>query len=172
MGSQSAVTGYTPAQILLHWIVAALVVFQLFVGEDIIPAYRAIRHGGTPAPSDQFNANLHIYAGLAILLLAFLRLALRLKNGTPPYPAGEKAWQKRIASAVHILLYAVIFAMPVTGALAWYAGIHAMGEVHQLAKPLIIAAILLHAAAAFWHHFILKSNVLVRMLKPQRQAAL
>lgn len=63
-------------------------------------------------------------------------------------------------------LYLFIFGMPVTGALEWYVGVRTMGEVHELAKPLIIIVVTLHAAAALWQHFFVKSDVLVRMLKP------
>ena len=62
--------------------------------------------------------------------------------------------------------------MPVTGALAWYLGVRAMGDVHELAKPLIIILVTLHAAAALWQHFFVKSDVLIRMLKPMARRTL
>jgi cytochrome b561 len=141
--------------------------FQLVLGEEIIPAYKAMRLGNQASDADLFNAGIHVYTGLAILALAVLRLAIRLKHGVPPAPAGEPAMQKFVASATHLILYAVILGMPVTGALAWYFGVHVMGEVHEFAKPVIILAVLLHAAGALWQHFVAKSNVLLRMLKPE-----
>ncbi len=73
---------------------------------------------------------------------------------------------KWIAAATHFVLYLTIFGMPATGALAWYFGLRSMGEIHELAKPVVIIVVGLHAAAALWQHFYLKSDVLVRMLKP------
>ncbi len=58
--------------------------------------------------------------------------------------------------------------MPVTGALAWYLGLGSMGEIHELAKPVIIVAVALHAAGALWQHFVAKTDVMVRMLRPGR----
>ncbi|TPN50280.1 cytochrome b [Mesorhizobium sp. B1-1-9] len=158
--------GYTGIQILLHWTIAALIVLQLLIGEDIKPAYRAFSRGTEPSASDIFNANVHVYVGLAVLVLAIWRIAIRLRHGVPAAPPEESILQKRIAAAAHFLLYILIFGMPITGALAWYFGFRSMGEIHELAKPVIIIVVGLHAAAALWQHFFGKTDVLVRMLRP------
>jgi cytochrome b561 len=158
--------GYTVTQIALHWVIAALVVFQLVIGEDIVPAYRALRRGTEASAADLFSANIHIYVGLLILALAAIRLVVRLIQGVPAAPVGEGFIQRWLAALVHLLLYAAIFIMPVTGALAWYLGIGWLGEVHEIGKPVIIVAVAVHAAGALWQHFVAKSNVLVRMLRP------
>lgn len=161
--------GYTATQILLHWVIAALVVLQLVIGEDIKPAYRALSQGSSNTTDDLFNANIHVYVGLLVLLLAVWRLAIRLVNGVPAPPPEEGILLKRIAMATHFLLYLFIFGMPITGALAWYFDLGAMAEIHEFAKPVIIIAVGLHAAAALWQHFFVKSDVLVRMLRPAKQ---
>ncbi|MER8781213.1 cytochrome b/b6 domain-containing protein [Mesorhizobium sp. M1006] len=163
--------GYTATQILLHWVIAALIVLQLILGEDIKPAYRAFSRGTEPAAGDIFNANIHVYVGLAVLVLAIWRFAVRLMVGVPAAPSEESAFLKRIAAAAHFLLYLFIFGMPITGALAWYFNIRAVGEIHELAKPVIIIVVGLHAAAALWQHFFVKSDVLVRMLRPAGRRA-
>ena len=58
-----------------------------------------------------------------------------------------------------------------TGALAWFVGVGAAGEVHELAKPVIIAAVVMHTAGALWQHFYARTDVLRRMLRPQRRRA-
>lgn len=166
MTTKIAPAGYSLAQIALHWIIAALVVFQWIFGEEIVPAYRAYRRNTEASPDDLGNANIHVYVGIAIFVLAIIRLAIRLSRGVPAPPEGERPLQRWLAAAVHLVLYAVIFVMPVTGAAAWFLGIHWLGEVHELGKPVILVAVLLHAAGAFWQHFGQRSGVLVRMLKP------
>lgn len=158
--------GYTATQILLHWAIAALIVLQLVIGEDIKPAYQAFSRGSAPAADDLFNANIHVYVGLAVLVLAVWRLAIRLQRGVPVAPPEESAALKWVAAATHFLLYLFIFGMPITGALAWYFSFGTMAEIHELAKPVIIVVVGLHAAAALWQHFFVKSDVLVRMLRP------
>jgi cytochrome b561 len=93
-------------------------------------------------------------------------LFLRWRNGAPAAPAGEPAFQRWAASAAHFLLYVAIFAMPVSGMVAWFGGIGDAGEIHELAKPVIIIVVALHAAGALWQHFIARTDVLRRMLKP------
>jgi len=145
--------GYTGTQIVLHWTIAVLIVLQLVIGEDIKPAYRAFSRGTEPAAGDILNANIHVYVGLAVLVLATWRFAIRLRDGVPAAPPEESILLKRIAAAAHSLLYLFIFGMPITGALAWYFSFRVMGEIHELAKPVIIIVVGLHAAAALWQHF-------------------
>lgn len=161
-------TTYSLMQIVLHWTIAALVIFQLLFGEDIKPAYRAFSRGTEAAAADLFNANIHVYVGIAVLVLALWRFAIRLQRGVPPAPADENRVLEWISRITHFLLYLFIFGMPVTGILAWYFGYGEMGEIHEAAKPVIIVAVGLHAAGALWHHFFVRDNVLVRMLRPGR----
>jgi cytochrome b561 len=158
--------GYTRAQIVLHWVIAALVIFQLVFGEDIVPAFRAYRQGAEPQADALLNANIHVYVGLAVLVLAILRVALRIRYGAPDLPAGESIVLQYIAKLAHIVLYAAIFLMPLTGALAWYLGMGEIGELHEIGKPVLIVVVALHAVGALWQHFVVKTDVLRRMLKP------
>ena len=168
MATKSPPSGYTGMQILLHWLIAILILFQLIFGESIEDAWRAYSRGQEPSADAMFSANIHVYIGISVLVLAVLRLVLRIRNGAPPLPENESALQKRIASATHLILYLLIFAVPMSGMAAWFGGVAAAGEVHHLAKPVIIVFVVLHAAAALWHHFIAKTDVLVRMLRPAR----
>ena len=75
-----------------------------------------------------------------------------------------------LAIVTHWLLYLIIFGMPVTGMLAWFFQIHISGDIHQAAQPLIYIVVGLHAVAALWQHFVAKTDVLMRMLVPNRRA--
>ena len=163
--------GYTGTQILLHWTIAVLIVLQLVIGEDIKPAYRAFLRGTEPPAGDILDANIHVYVGLAVLVLAICRFGVRLRHGVPAAPPEEGILLKRIAAASHFLLYLFIFGMPITGVLAWYFSFRVMGEIHELAKPVIIIVVGLHATAALCQHFYVKSDVLVRMLRPAGRRA-
>lgn len=165
---QAAPAGYSASQIVLHWIIAALVVFQLLFGDMIGPAWRAFRRGSEPAAADLLAAHVHVYVGIAVLVLALWRFAIRLARGVPALPAGEGrilVWLARIA---HFLLYVFIFGMPVTGMLAWFGMVGPAGAVHETMKPVIILVVVLHAAGALWQHFGARSDVLRRMLRPVR----
>jgi cytochrome b561 len=50
--------------------------------------------------------------------------------------------------------------------LAWYFGMGEIGELHEIGKPVIIVAVAVHAAGALWQHFVARTDVLRRMLRP------
>lgn len=153
---------YTLSQIVLHWTIAALVIWQLIFGESI----RALEHPERATSTDIFLGNSHIVVGIAILVLVALRIALRLANGAPP-PEGTGRFTALLAGATHAAFYVLLVAMPVTGLLYFYLGLPT-GEVHELGKPLFIILIALHVLATLWHQFVRHDGTLRRMLVPAR----
>jgi cytochrome b561 len=162
--------GYSLSQILLHWVIALLVMYQLIFGEGIEHAYHALNKGKEVNPADLSSANIHVYIGIAILLLAGLRVIMRVKNGVPPAPPGTTGPKKWIAAATQHTLYLLIFLMPITGGIAWFAGLATVGDIHTFGKPLIILLVLVHLAGALVQHFIAKTDVLVRIFVPVRSS--
>ncbi|GGE86335.1 cytochrome b [Stappia taiwanensis] len=163
MARPSSPTAYSRTQILLHWTIAALVIYQLVFGHDIKDLGRALRDGQTPDFFQALPGNLHIWFGFAILGLTLWRLALRMTRGAPPAPEGTRA-SLFVMKAVYLLFYGLLIAAPVSGAIAWYLGIHDIGEIHEKVKPVFIVLIGLHVAATVWHSLIRKDDTLRRML--------
>ncbi len=159
--------GYSGTQILLHWLIAALILFQVFYGDGMEHAYHALLKGKEANPNDVLEANIHVYVGFAVLALAVLRVIIRWTRGVPGAPAGQSGIKLWIAAATQFILYAIIFAMPITGAMAWFLGFATVGELHSYGEWLIYAAVLVHLAGALMQHYVAKTNVLVRMMKPE-----
>jgi cytochrome b561 len=155
--------GYSSLQLVLHWVIVLLVFFQLVFGEDIGAYHRALSHG-EDATSLALGANLHIIVGVAVLVLVAVRLFIRLRDGAPA-PVPGPALQVWLGQSLHHIFYFLLFAMPISGLVANYL-VPSVGPLHELGKPLFIIFILLHAGAAFYHHFVLKDSTLMRMLKP------
>lgn len=160
-------TGYTAAQIVLHWVIVLLVLFQLVFGEDMGRAFRAVQTGEAMDGGTALSADLHLWVGVAVLVFAAIRLVTRLGYGAPPAPAGTSPLQARLADAMHWLFYVLLFVVPVSGLVAWFVT-PAVGELHELSKPAFIVLILGHAGAALYHQFVVKDGVLRRMLVPSR----
>lgn len=156
--------GYSGLQIGLHWTVAFLIVFQFLAHEGMERAWRAFAGNGAADPADSSMANLHVIAGLSIFVLALWRLWLRYTVGAPPLPANEPAPLRILAKATHILIYVFIIGMPISGSVAWFAGVPAAAEAHSVAQTILLVLVVLHVAGALFQHFILKSNVLTRMV--------
>ncbi|RYG06531.1 MAG: cytochrome b, partial [Burkholderiales bacterium] len=90
---------------LLHWTMAAMILTMLFIGVAMMTSL-------TWRPR---LLDLHQPLGIAILLLAIVRLVNRLRHGAPALPADIPRWQAISAKASHWVLYALMFALPLLG---------------------------------------------------------
>lgn len=154
---------YSSIQKALHWIVAAMIIAQVVLHEGMVDAWRAFERTGDAAGLSSPVVLFHVWGGLAVLIFAAWRLALRKSHGVPQVPADEPAALKFIAVATHVVLYGLMILLPASGAAAYFGGIEAAGEIHELMKPLLIVLVGLHVAGALYQHFWLKTDVLKRM---------
>jgi cytochrome b561 len=97
---------YTRVAMVLHWAIAAFIVFNLSIGFFM---------ESWPLPIRFVALMLHVSSGLTVLALTVVRVAWRLLNDPPPYPAGMKPWERHTAHFAHFLLYAAMVLMPLTG---------------------------------------------------------
>jgi cytochrome b561 len=159
--------GFSPLQVVLHWATALLVISIWVLHDGMVNTWRALRNGQTPDSTDALIAQYHIWGGMAVLVFALWRLYLRSTRGAPEAPASESAVLKSVASATQVLLYGLLLYLPITGILGYYLGIETANELHGLAKLPIFLLVALHSVAALYHHFILKTDVLRRMMRPR-----
>ena len=122
-----------------------------------------------------------------VLALVLFRLGWRLYAGAPKPVPGVPSWQERIASATHVLLYVLMFAIPLSGWLydsasglrpfRWFGLVDVpklsgpdpqvvavSHAIHEYGFWLLIAVVLAHAGAAFYHHLFQRDATLSRML--------
>lgn len=102
---------YTTVAIILHWSMALLIMWQIGIGIWMTEAINDPASQGAAYEAFQFHKSL----GLTLLVLAVLRLLWRLTHGFPRLPDDIPAWQKLAARLSHILLYAFILLIPLTG---------------------------------------------------------
>ncbi|QDG77880.1 cytochrome b [Labrenzia sp. PHM005] len=182
-------TGYGRIAITFHWLMAMLILGMLGFGLylDRLPQSDPRLFG---------LYQLHKSFGFVVLALAALRLVWRLLNPSPKLPDGMPVWERLAAHLGHIGLYALIFAMPITGWLMVSAspwgiptvifntlpvphlpypemlGTKEQAEgffkaLHAYGAYLLIALILVHIAAALKHHFIARDDTLKRMVSTE-----
>jgi len=157
--------GYSGVQISLHWLIATLVLFQLIFGESMTTVRDASEEGTVTSTADQGLATAHYWVGLSILALVFLRIVVRLAQGSPA-PLGSSLTSK-LAKFVHVLFYILLFATPTTGLLTIYVD-DVFGDIHGWLESIFIALIAIHAVAALAHQFLFKDGALKRILIPTR----
>jgi cytochrome b561 len=167
---------FTPRQRLLHWLMAVCILAMLFIGVGMV---------STVMPKYLQLVSIHKSLGIAILLLALVRLMVRLRDGAPPLPADLPEPMKLAAHLSHYALYALMIGMPLIGwgmlSAAAYpvvllAGVrlpailpqsdtlHALlWNAHFYLAFLFFALILLHAAAALFHALVRRDGVFETM---------
>lgn len=175
---------FHPLARLLHWTMAAMVVAMLFVGAGLVATVSA-KHAWLLA--------IHKPLGIAILLLAIVRLALRLRHRPPPLPADLPLWQRLAALASHVLLYALMLALPLLGWAMLSAGGYPvmlgeslrlppiapenavlfawLREAHRYLAWLLFLTFVAHMSAALYHGLIRRDGVLAAMAPGRRRKA-
>ena len=162
----------------IHWITALLVVTQVVIGF----LFAEFMERG-PARSDVLA--WHKTLGATILILALVRLAVRLLNPPPPYPSDYPRWQRFLAVWNHRLFYIMLIALPLTGLAAvsgravngWVPlqlglklpaipGIgpeNEFGDIHVVLVWTTLALVVLHVSAALYNQLWSPTNVADRM---------
>jgi cytochrome b561 len=133
---------------------------------------------------------LHRPLGVALLVLALIRVVVRLKNGSPALPDDMPALQRFAAKASHLVLYGLFIAMPLIGWAMLSAGgypVMLFGAWHlpaivpqnvdlfALLRALhtwlafaLFATVLAHIAAALFHGLIRRDGVFSSMVRGGR----
>jgi len=120
---------------ILHWTMAVMVLAMLFIGIGMVASL-----------SDyHWLVSIHKPLGILILILVAIRLVNRLLNPAPPLPAGMPALQRFAAHASHVVLYVLMFALPLVGWGMLSAARYPIG----LFGPLELPPILPHDAALY-----------------------
>ena len=167
---------FTLLQRALHWIMALCLLAMLFIGvgmvSTIMPKYLAL-------------VSIHKPLGIAILVLALIRLAVRLRYGAPALPADLPEPMKLAAHLSHYALYALMIGMPLLGWAMLSAAAYPVAVFGGLWLPAILpqsnslhswlwdahfylafaffALILLHLSAALFHALVRRDGVFTTM---------
>src|SRR5262245_7759079 len=97
---------FTPLQRLFHWLMAACILAMLFIGVGMV---------STVMPKYLTLVSIHKPLGIAILVLAIVRLGLRLRYGAPALPADLPEPMKLAARLSHLAFYLLMIGMPLIG---------------------------------------------------------
>ena len=173
---------YGAVAIALHWAMALLLAALLALG------WYLARQPDVGYDSRKIYLILyHKELGILALALVLLRLAWRVGQALPALVDTLPDWQKVAARLVHLCLYGLMFALPLTGwlmssaagftvsFLGWFdlpdlvppddALYRALLVAHRWLGYALAGAIALHAGAALRHHFVFRDDTLRKMLR-------
>jgi len=165
--SRAAPVSFSISQRVLHWVMAALIASQFLTGQFFTGPHETATAGGpTAIDIPPLPILFHIGTGVSILVLAVVRLSLRLLKGAPESPMEEPRFFQFAATGGHIALYALMFLMPITGLTAMFGHLELAGKIHGgPLKLLLLALVAVHVGTVFVHQFYWKTNVLRRITR-------
>lgn len=172
--------GYGTVSRLFHWATVAIVLVMIPVGLIMVQ--------DMPRPAQNKLFIVHKGLGATFLVVIVARIAWRLMHPPPPLPETVGRLQQRVAAAVHVLLYALLLTMALSGYTRVMSGgfpielLDVLGippllpenegvaetakVIHATTKTMLIAVICLHVGAALYHAFIRRDGVIDRMWPP------
>lgn len=173
----------------LHWVTVAFVIVAWALGTfgDELAEGRTRESG----------LLIHIWVGLTILVIAFLRIPWRIANPPPKSPPTEFGrwlidWTDPVSRVMHYALYGLLVLVPLLGIALQFArghslplfGLaaipspwvadkafaHSLKEVHEILANLLIILAAFHMTAALVHHIVFSDGTLKRMLPRLRKS--
>jgi cytochrome b561 len=160
---------------ILHWTMAAMILAMLFIGIGMVATLSDYRR----------LISIHKPLGVLVLVLVSIRLVNRLLNPPPPLPYAMAGWQRFAAHASHVVLYALMFALPLVGwamlsaaryPVVLYGPLQlppiapqnlelfaVLRVTHTILALLLFATFLVHFSAALMHALIFRDEVFPSM---------
>jgi cytochrome b561 len=175
---------YTRTAIALHWLIALLIFVAFPLGLYMSDLKLS------PTKLQLFS--YHKWIGVTVFVLALARIIWRVTHRPPALPDSIPKLQQIASHIVHGFLYALLFAVPISGWLmssakgfktVWFGIIplpdliekdKELGKllefVHQSLNYFLLLLVVLHVAALIKHRFIDHDDVLTRMLPGGKHA--
>jgi cytochrome b561 len=180
-------TQFTALSRLLHWTMAAMVLTMLGIGVAMV-ASLAYYHT---------LVSIHRPLGIAILILVVVRFVNRLLNPPPPFPATMGRAERLAATASELLMYGLMFLLPLVGwgmlsaarnPVVLYGSLRlpyilphnlmlyaTLRQAHTALAYLFFLTFLAHLGAVLYHTLVVRDRILLRMVpwsvRPRETAA-
>jgi cytochrome b561 len=179
---------YTRTAIALHWLTLFLIASGFALGRWMVDL--------PLAPRTLAIYSYHKWIGITVFLVTLVRLLWRFAHPMPPL-ATMSRWRRRVATASHVLLYLLLFAIPIsgwmyssaTGVQVVYLGqvplpdlvpkdrtlAATLKSVHYALNFALVGLVLVHMGAALWHRHVDRDLAFWRMLptgpRPDKESA-
>ena len=183
VASDRAFRRYNGGAMVFHWLTAAL----MFA---ILPVAWAMVSFAREDPNRDLWYLIHKSLGVTIFAVVVLRIIWRALTKPPSLDGRLPAWEAWMARVNHLLLYAILLVMPISGYILSSASGHpvlyfglftipglpenkplaqAAVTVHVLTQWLVYLAIVMHLLGVVWHVAFRRDGTLERMLPRQTE---
>ena len=160
---------------VLHWTMAAMILTMLGIGVTMVVSLA----------NYHVLVSIHRPLGIAILILVIIRFVNRQLTTLPPFPATMSIAERRAASASELMMYGLMFVLPLVGwgmlsaaryPIVLYGSLHlpfilphnpmlyaVLRKAHTILAYLFFLTILAHFGAILFHTLIVRDGILKRM---------
>jgi len=177
-----AAARYDRGAMTFHWSMVVLVVVVGAIG---------LLHDSFPENTHAFWINLHALIGLLVFTVLLARVWWRSTHKPPALPSDSGELPRRLAFAVHMLLYVLLFVIPLVGIVTfiWHGRAFNFGlfrvdfavpknraifepteDIHTWLAYTLFALVGIHVLAALWHHYYRRDGILSRMWPARRNS--
>ena len=182
--SVASPTRFTLLSRVLHWLMAAMLLSMLFIGAAMVTSLGDYR----------YLVAIHRPLGIAVFILAIVRLVNRMLSTLPPFPPTMSATERFMASTSEKLMYGLMLALPLVGwgmlsaghmPIVMFAPVQLppilpvspamyafLRPTHTILAYMLFGAFLAHLGAVLYHTLIVRDRLLDRMaIWPARSAS-
>lgn len=175
MGVATGQSRFTPLMRFFHWLTAALVLTMLGIGLAMV-ASLAYYHR---------LISIHRPLGILVLIVVVLRFINRRRSTLPPFPETMSPQERLAASASELLLYSLLFLLPLVGwgmlsaaryPIVLFGSVHlppilphsvllyaVLRKTHTILAYLLLLAFLAHIGAVLFHTLVVRDGLFSRM---------
>ena len=161
---------------ILHWLMAAMVLSMLFIGAAMVSSLANYRR----------LVSIHRPLGILVLVVVIIRYVNRKFSRLPPFPVTMSQRERQVASYYELLLYTLMFVMPLIGwamlsagnyPIVMYGPIHLppilpaspmlyaiLRRMHTILAYLLFVTFLVHFSLVMFHTLVVRDRLLRRML--------
>jgi cytochrome b561 len=158
-----------------HWLTAGLVLTMLGIGVSMVASLAHYHR----------LLSIHRPLGVLILMVVVIRFVNRHYSQLPPFPATMSAQERSIASKSELVLYTLLFLMPLVGwgmlsaaryPIALFGSVHLpwilphsvllyafLRATHTVLAGLLFLTFLAHLGAVLFHTLVVRDGMLRRM---------
>lgn len=160
---------------VLHWLTAAMVLSTLFIGVTMVRSLLGYH----------WLLSIHRPLGIVIFIVAIVRFVNRQFSTLPPFPPTMTRQERRIAHVSELLLYLLLFVLPLVGwgmlsaggyPIVMYGPLHlprilpanptlyfVLRQAHTILAFVLFGTFVAHLSAVLFHTLVLRDRLLSRM---------
>jgi cytochrome b561 len=160
---------------ILHWLMAAMVLGMLLIGVTMVSSLE----------NYHWLLALHRPLGIGVFIVVVIRFVNRKLHKLPPFPETMSAAERRVAHISELLLYSLMFVLPLVGwgmlsagsyPIVMYGSVHlprilpanpmlfaSLRKTHTILAFLLFVTFVAHVTGVLFHTLVLRDRMIDRM---------